>query len=246
MIFVKVLIIVMSICLLILAIYNINKGGEEYDSGAYRYNDYKRKMENYIHMYLEPGEYAALTFAAIKPLLDKKYNNILIWKEESNMLFFRKTKDDSAIPIILDRENYDEFIEYTKKLKQLEIDGINAETTIMVSEDIRNILRNEIEVQEMLREMYAGTKGIYLPRSQMLSTIRERVANNDYRFEAELAFFHENRGKIIGIRYDMTEQKWFLETFKDSNDLYTWNDFIQKTPDALALFKKMFNCQVNT
>lgn len=220
-----------------------NDFDEEFDPRASAYNDYRRKMNEYIKLYGEPGWQANLTFNAIKPLLDEKYSNKLIWNEGTNMLFFRPAPDEAAIPVMLEREDYDMLVNYSAKKQQLDKDNRAAETTIKVSEDIRKILRNEANFQTNLRELYAGKCGIEIPDATTLSVIR-RAAGSDSSLVtmSEMRTIREfYRAAII---YSFTEQTWNLIDAPEDMTIYDWYKLIEQTPDAESWFRKMFQGQV--
>ena len=228
---------------LLIYIVSNNDFDKEFDPKASAYNDYRNKMNQYIKMYGEPGWQANLTFAAIKPLLDEKYSDRLIWSEDNNMLFFRPAPDEAAIPVMLEREDYDMLINYNAKKQQLDKDNRAAETTIKVSEDIRKILRNEANFQTNLRELYAGKCGIEIPDATTLSVIR-RAAGSDSSLVtmSEMRTIREfYRAAIV---YSFTEQAWDLIDAPDDMTIYDWYKLIEQTPDAESWFRKMFQGQV--
>lgn len=220
-----------------------NDFDEEFNPKASAYNDYRNKMNQYIKMYGEPGWQANLTFAAIKPLLDEKYSDKLIWNEDNNMLFFRPAPDEAAIPVMLEREDYDMLVNYNAKKHQLEKDNRAAETTIKVSEDIRKILRNEANFQTNLRELYAGKCGIEIPDATTLSVIRNAAGSDSSLVTmSEMRTIREFfRAAIV---YSFTEQAWKLIDAPEDMTIYDWYKLIEQTPDAESWFRKMFQGQV--
>ena len=220
-----------------------NDFDEEFNPKASAYNDYRNKMNQYIKMYGEPGWQANLTFTAIKPLLDEKYSDKLIWKEDNNMLFFRPAPDEAAIPVMLEREDYDMLVNYNAKKRQLDKDNRAAETTIKVSEDIRKILRNEATFQTNLRELYAGKCGIEIPDATTLSVIRNAAGSDSSLVTmSEMRTIKEFcRAAIV---YSFTEQAWSLIDAPEDMTVYDWYKLIEQTPDAESWFRKMFQGQV--
>lgn len=238
------IILILSLVTFFRLLYIIyNSGEERYDPKAASYNDYKRKMSSYITMYGEPGWQANLTFAAIKPLLEEKYNNKLIWSPDRNMLFFRPAPDEAAIPVMLERSDYDMLVDYSARKQKLDEDNRAAETTIKVSEDIRKILRNEASFQENLRELYAGKCGIEIPNATTLSVIRNAAGSDSSLVTmSEMRTIKEFcRAAIV---YSFTEQAWSLIDAPEDMTVYDWYKLIEKTPDAESWFRKMFQGQV--
>lgn len=231
------------IILIIVSYIASNDFDEEFDPKASAYNDYRNKMNQYIKMYGEPGWQANLTFTAIKPLLDEKYSDKLIWSEDNNMLFFRPAPDEAAIPVMLEREDYDMLINYSTKKQQLDKDNRAAETTIKVSEDIRKILRNEANFQTNLRELYAGKCGIEIPDATTLSVIRNAAGSDSSLVTmSEMRTIKEFcRAAIV---YSFTEQAWSLIDAPEDMTVYDWYKLIEQTPDAESWFRKMFQGQV--
>lgn len=228
---------------LLIYIASNNDFDKEFDPKASAYNDYRNKMNQYIKTYGEPGWQANLTFNAIKPLLDEKYSNKLIWNEDNNMLFFRPAPDEAAIPVMLEREDYDMLVNYNAKKHQLEKDNRAAETTIKVSEDIRKILRNEANFQTNLRELYAGKCGIEIPDATTLSVIRNAAGSDSSLVTmSEMRTIREFfRAAIV---YSFTEQAWKLIDAPEDMTIYDWYKLIEQTPDAESWFRKMFQGQV--
>ena len=228
---------------LLIYIASNNDFDKEFDPKASAYNDYRNKMNQYIKMYGEPGWQANLTFAAIKPLLDEKYSDKLIWNEDNNMLFFRPAPDEAAIPVMLEREDYDMLVNYNAKKRQLDKDNRAAETTIKVSEDIRKILRNEANFQTNLRELYAGKCGIEIPNATTLSVIRNAAGSDSSLVTmSEMRTIKEFcRAAIV---YSFTEQAWDLIDAPEDMTIYDWYKLIEQTPDAESWFRKMFQGQV--
>lgn len=228
---------------LLIYIASNNDFDKEFDPKASAYNDYRNKMNQYIKLYGEPGWQANLTFAAIKPLLDEKYSDKLIWNEDNNMLFFRPAPDEAAIPVMLEREDYDMLVNYNAKKHQLEKDNRAAETTIKVSEDIRKILRNEANFQTNLRELYAGKCGIEIPDATTLSVIRNAAGSDSSLVTmSEMRTIREFfRAAIV---YSFTEQAWKLIDAPEDMTIYDWYKLIEQTPDAESWFRKMFQGQV--
>lgn len=220
-----------------------NDFDEEFNPKASAYNDYKRKMSSYITTYGEPGWQANLTFTAIKPLLEEKYNNKLIWSPDRNMLFFRPAPDEAAIPVVLERADYDMLVDYSARKQKLDEDNRAAETTIKVSEDIRKILRNEASFQENLRELYAGKCGIEIPNATTLSVIR-RAAGSDSSLVTMSEMRTIKEFCRAAIVYSFTEQAWSLIDAPEDMTIYDWYRLIEKTPDAESWFRKMFQGQV--
>ena len=220
-----------------------NDFDNEFDPKASAYNDYRNKMNQYIKTYGEPGWQANLTFTAIKPLLDEKYSDKLIWSEDNNMLFFRPAPDEAAIPVMLEREDYDMLVNYNAKKQQLDKDNRAAETTIKVSEDIRKILRNEANFQTNLRELYAGKCGIEIPDATTLSVIRNAAGSDSSLVTmSEMQTIREFfRAAIV---YSFTEQAWKLIDAPEDMTIYDWYKLIEQTPDAESWFRKMFQGQV--
>ena len=220
-----------------------NDFDNEFDPKASAYNDYRNKMNQYIKTYGEPGWQANLTFTAIKPLLDEKYSDKLIWSEDNNMLFFRPALDEAAIPVMLEREDYDMLVNYNAKKQQLDKDNRAAETTIKVSEDIRKILRNEANFQTNLRELYAGKCGIEIPDATTLSVIRNAAGSDSSLVTmSEMQTIREFfRAAIV---YSFTEQAWNLIDAPEDMTIYDWYKLIEQTPDAESWFRKMFQGQV--
>lgn len=220
-----------------------NDFDNEFDPKASAYNDYRNKMNQYIKTYGEPGWQANLTFNAIKPLLDEKYSDKLIWSEDNNMLFFRPAPDEAAIPVMLEREDYDMLVNYSAKKQQLDKDNRAAETTIKVSEDIRKILRNEANFQTNLRELYAGKCGIEIPDATTLSVIRNAAGSDSSLVTmSEMRTIKEFfRAAIV---YSFTEQAWKLIDAPEDMTIYDWYKLIEQTPDAESWFRKMFQGQV--
>lgn len=228
---------------LLIYIASNNDFDKEFDPKASAYNDYRNKMNQYIKTYGEPGWQANLTFTAIKPLLDEKYSDKLIWSEDNNMLFFRPVPDEAAIPVMLEREDYDMLINYSAKKQQLDKDNRAAETTIKVSEDIRKILRNEANFQTNLRELYAGKCGIEIPDATTLSVIRNAAGSDSSLVTmSEMRTIREFfRAAIV---YSFTEQAWELIDAPEDMTIYDWYKLIEQTPDAESWFRKMFQGQV--
>lgn len=228
---------------LLIYIASNNDFDKEFDPKASAYNDYRNKMNQYIKTYGEPGWQANLTFNAIKPLLDEKYSNKLIWNEDNNMLFFRPAPDEAAIPVMLEREDYDMLVNYNAKKRQLDKDNRAAETTIKVSEDIRKILRNEANFQTNLRELYAGKCGIEIPNATTLSVIRNAAGSDSSLVTmSEMRTIREFfRAAIV---YSFTEQAWKLIDAPEDMTIYDWYKLIEQTPDAESWFRKMFQGQV--
>jgi hypothetical protein len=228
---------------LLIYIASNNDFDKEFDPKASAYNDYRNKMNQYIKMYGEPGWQANLTFNAIKPLLDEKYSKKLIWNEGTNMLFFRPAPDEAAIPVMLEREDYEMLVNYNTKKHQLEKDNRAAETTIKVSEDIRKILRNEANFQTNLRELYAGKCGIEIPNATTLSVIRNAAGSDSSLVTmSEMKTIKEFcRAAIV---YSFTEQAWDLIDAPEDMTIYDWYKLIEQTPDAESWFRKMFQGQV--
>lgn len=220
-----------------------NDFDKEFDPKASAYNDYRNKMNQYIKTYGEPGWQANLTFNAIKPLLDEKYSDKLIWNEGNNMLFFRPAPDEAAIPVMLEREDYDMLVDYNAKKQRLDKDNRAAETTIKVSEDIRKILRNEANFQTNLRELYAGKCGIEIPDATTLSVIRNAAGSDSSLVTmSEMRTIKEFcRAAIV---YSFTEQAWKLIDAPEDMTIYDWYKLIEQTPDAESWFRKMFQGQV--
>lgn len=228
---------------LLIYIASNNDFDKEFNPKASAYNDYRNKMNQYIKTYGEPGWQANLTFNAIKPLLDEKYSDKLIWSEDNNMLFFRPAPDEAAIPVMLEREDYDMLINYSAKKQQLDKDNRAAETTIKVSEDIRKILRNEANFQTNLRELYAGKCGIEIPDATTLSVIRNAAGSDSSLVTmSEMRTIKEFcRAAIV---YSFTEQAWKLIDAPEDMTIYDWYKLIEQTPDAESWFRKMFQGQV--
>ena len=220
-----------------------NDFDKEFDPKASAYNDYRNKMNQYITTYGEPGWQANLTFTAIKPLLEEKYNNKLIWSPDRNMLFFRPAPDEAAIPVVLERADYDMLVDYSARKQKLDEDNRAAETTIKVSEDIRKILRNEANFQTNLRELYAGKCGIEIPDATTLSVIRNAAGSDSSLVTmSEMRTIKEFcRAAIV---YSFTEQAWSLIDAPEDMTIYDWYKLIEQTPDAESWFRKMFQGQV--